>query len=385
MKRRCSIRLDLIRAQEQWAWRIFHRAHGVNESLAESLPFPQQTTPDNLLTGLRSDGPSLSVSTAATWGGSLRAALLPDRIVAELDRADGGDVLFVVPPEWADVPFELLTTEMGFLGERFRVGTIIQLDAQAGRSVRMSEGNNLAIVADPAANLQWAYREGQALKSLAAKAGRTVHFLSSATTEKLAEALSTAAVVHYAGHSEDTGEAHSSGWRIDRDVLFDLADIEGIGRAGAVPRLVFSNSCEAGGAAHLAGIAGAFLKAGVAQFLGPIHVVDDIEASRFAESFYGYLFRGMTGAQAMLAARQRMRSETPGSITPLLYRLFGDPCFEPGANVQRESEEPAPGPQRRRKIALAIVAVAAIIAVIILAAWLLAPQSGGNIIYIPAQ
>jgi hypothetical protein len=94
----------------------------------------------------------------------------------------------------------------------------------------------------------------------------------------------------------------------------------------------FLNSCYAsscGRDSNLWGIAGAFLKAGVSQVIAPIKRINDREALAFARSFYGCLFKGISPAESLCSAKQGMQKSNPDSVTPLLYRLYGDPCFSP--------------------------------------------------------
>ena len=106
--------------------------------------------------------------------------------------------------------------------------------------------------------------------------------------------------------------------------------MEKIGESSQPPWLVFSNSCYAGntgGDTDFSGIAGAFLKAGVSQVIGPVKKVNDIDALNFAKIFYSFLFKGMNPSESLLAAKQQNMKEGSRGITSFLYRLYGDPCF----------------------------------------------------------
>ena len=71
----------------------------------------------------------------------------------------------------------------------------------------------------------------------------------------------------------------------------------------------------------------------ISEFIGPIRKVKDKEALHYARAFYRHLFkktiltRIIKPAQSLLAAKQEMLQEKPNCITPLLYRLYGDPKY----------------------------------------------------------
>jgi hypothetical protein len=75
----------------------------------------------------------------------------------------------------------------------------------------------------------------------------------------------------------------------------------------------------------LSGIAGAFLSAGVQQVIGPFCKLNDVQAKRCTMSFYSCLFKGKNAAQALTSLRKKI-PEGAG-VTPLFYRLFGDPRY----------------------------------------------------------
>ena len=59
-------------------------------------------------------------------------SMLPSAIQQELAEFESGDILFMVPVEWAEVPFELFHVAGEFLCRRFAVGdTFFWVLAQA--------------------------------------------------------------------------------------------------------------------------------------------------------------------------------------------------------------------------------------------------------------
>ena len=100
----------------------------------------------------------------------------------------------------------------------------------------------------------------------------------------------------------------------------DLASI------GNLPSLVFFNACEAGRGRgkpdnrkkeltideqleRSIGLAEAFLRGGVANYLGTYWPVGDESAKGFAETFYGELLNKKTIGDALLQGRIKVRNE----------------------------------------------------------------------------
>jgi len=253
----------------------------------------------------------------------------------EIERAKGGDILFYLPPEWANIPFELCyIPNKGFLGRIFQIGTMICLQTEGTVRKELPSYEKMLIIADPAGNLPSAHHEGVYLKQFARKNGLEIHLIASGQRQKISEAIEKSSMVHFAGHSFDTDSPHTTGWEIGSDTILNLSEIEKMRKSLSVPWLIFSNSCHAGNCGegpYLSGIAGAFLKAGVSQVIAPIKWVNDREALEFARSFYKYLFKRVTPAESLRAAKQERQKSNPDSVTPLFYRLYGDPRFDPKA------------------------------------------------------
>lgn len=226
------------------------------------------------------------------------------------------------------------------------------------------------------------------LKDFAGEMNQMPHLITSGKKMKIFEKIESSAMVHFAGHSFATGSKHTSGWQLEDDVLFDLADMEKIGESQTVPWFVFSNSCYAGnsgGSMEASGIAGAFLKAGISQVIGPVKKVNDIDALNFAKTFYGFLFKGMNPSESLLATKQQNMKEGFSNVTPLLYRLYGDPCFsiKGGKNTVFESSNLLI--KKQPSFLKIIIMVLLLVAVALLLIYLTSPSGGDNIIYIPAK
>jgi hypothetical protein len=159
-----SLHLEIIGEKTNWSWKLFHRQGNGNSSTAGALPFPGNISPDQLLSFIK-NGNLNSRSEYADYGSTLHNAILPQILSDLFSDAANGDSLFVVPPEWAQVPFELLFDKKGFFGERFKIGTIIQVsDSECVQTKNVSRPLSFSIIADPAGDLPMAYNEGIALR-----------------------------------------------------------------------------------------------------------------------------------------------------------------------------------------------------------------------------
>ena len=106
-----------------------------------------------------------------------------------------------------------------------------------------------------------------------------------------------------------------------------------------LPNLVFFNACEAGRVRKSAaaaksvreridrniGLAEAYLRGGVANYIGTYWPVDDRAATTFADAFYSVLLNGTPVGDALLAGR--MKVEKLKSIDWADYVLYGSPDF----------------------------------------------------------
>lgn len=384
MKLACSLRLDLVSQNNQFGWRLFHRTAGPNKSIASVLPIPEMIIPSEITGLLRTALRLHDISMLREWGKKTAEKLLPAAIKSDLEKYASGDLLFMVPEEWAEVPFELLFVSDDFLCKRFMIGTIICTKQDHATVVQHNPGSTVLIIADPAGNIPAAYEEATAVRKYARKSGKDVHFVSVPDKQKIAHAVGSAAIVHFAGHSIYTGEKHSSGWKFGNTALFDILEMEQIGKNGTVPWLVFSNSCNAGNSGcdkELSGIAGAFLRAGVMQVIGPAMEIPDKDAHKFALYYYEYLLKGMSCSEALFAARRSVIKEFQNLIAPLIYRLYGDPCFAVQAAVPNaEKLFPKKSFSKSKRIVFLLLALFASLILILFVPW-----GNGNIIYLPPR
>ena len=147
-------------------------------------------------------------------------------------------------------------------------------------------------------------------------------------------------VLHYAGHAFfDPVDRFRSGLICHEGRVLSGADLAGI---GGLPALAFINGCEAarvrsrserrnGDSAQErieknASLAEAFLRGGIANYIGTYWPVGDTAAQTFAESFYKTILDGKSISTALLKARTDVREK--GSVDWADYIHYGSPYFE---------------------------------------------------------
>jgi CHAT domain-containing protein len=141
-------------------------------------------------------------------------------------------------------------------------------------------------------------------------------------------------VIHYAGHAgfnpSDPGK--SGILCAGEDVLSgeDLATI------GDLPALVFFNACESGRVRKAprkpmdrlqqsVSFAEAFLRGGIANFIGTYWPVGDDSAEAFARTFYGKIVKGEAVGDALIAGRQVVNDIESYDWADYIH--YGDPDF----------------------------------------------------------
>ncbi len=185
---------------------------------------------------------------------------------------------------------------------------------------RLSPVLQVLLVINPTDDLAGAEQEGSRIAAILDRHGAQVQLLrgAEATRARLLAGFRSGQfdAIHYAGHAFFDAAAPASGGILCAGgrVLSgsDLASLE------ALPALVCFNACESGrirqppsvarALGRSAGFAEAFLRGGVANFIGTWWPVSDDAAARFAAALYGRLTRGATIGAALHAARAAVRS-----------------------------------------------------------------------------
>ena len=182
---------------------------------------------------------------------------------------------------------------------------------------------NILLVVDPTETLDGAKEEGKRVRDLFAvlpSVRLTEFWGADGTKEVLLQELRSGKydVLHYAGHAFfDPLHPARSGILCRGRITLSGADLAGIGR---LPALVFFNACEAARVRRGAerkdakltvakriernvGLAEAFLRGGVANYVGTYWPVGDESAKTFARTFYGDLLNGKSIGAALGSAR----------------------------------------------------------------------------------
>jgi len=211
---------------------------------------------------------------------------------------------------------------------------------------RFGDVFDLLLVVNPTQDLAGAQAEGERIARLFGErpdAERRVRIErldgARATHARVRDALGSGAfdAVHYAGHAFfDAANPGTSGILCAGREVLSGADLAGL---SSLPALVFFNACESGrvrgGKAgpralrqriiESAGVAEAFLRGGLANYLGIYWPVGDDAALAFAEAFYARLLEGETIGAAVLAGRRSVRELRSPDWAD--YILYGDQDF----------------------------------------------------------
>jgi CHAT domain-containing protein/pimeloyl-ACP methyl ester carboxylesterase len=210
------------------------------------------------------------------------------------------------------------------------------------------EDNQLTVllVVNPTEDLDGAEAEGDMVRTvLGRQSGVRITELrnSSATRQAVLTEISSGKydILHYAGHAEfDEARPARSGIVCANDVRLTGADLASISR---LPALVFFNACESARvrgrkragtgsgksrAKHLednVGLAEAFMRGGVANFLGTYWPVGDAAAEAFAGSFYDDILTGSSIGDALTNGRTVVKQKRSPDWAN--YIFYGNPDF----------------------------------------------------------
>ena len=277
--------------------------------------------------------------------GKALAALLPNEIVAALTPASESPLVIVHDTAASRWPWETLQfgsppNRPALTGGMARHLEATGLDMARWQATRpMPAALNILLIMNPTQDLAGADSEGHQLQALWAADERVrlaVLAGKEATRSRVLTALRSGRfdLVHYAGHAmfDDIDPAQSGLLCARREVLrgADLATLTD------PPFLMLANACESGRvrgvprkqrqAALSASLAEAFLRAGIAHYLGTWWPVADGAAATFATCFHRSLLEGANCGGALLAARAALRQQGSGDWADYLH--YGDPTAE---------------------------------------------------------
>lgn len=308
----------------------------------------------------RLDSAVKSANALDKFGAELSAMVLDDAVLAVLPSVRHLPLIVVHDELASRIPWEALRIEdwsfasgsglsRKYLGRDLSIAKWLEARREDGTL-------SVLLVVNPTLDLDGAEREGervQQLLSRTAAARIEVRHGSDARKERLAADLRSGLydVVHYAGHAFfDPAQPARSGILCASEQVLSGADLAGLGN---LPSLVFFNACEAGrirgrrprgrgkkpshatnralrlehGVRQNVGLAEAFLRGGVANYLGTYWPVGDGEAATFADCFYSRILDHVSLGAAVLAARTAVREKHSSSADWADYVLYGSHEF----------------------------------------------------------
>lgn len=321
------LRLRVHRAGGALAWTFEDQeplAHAAQRPLGPGL----EAEVHEHLAGLRGAGQRRLVDAprALEALGRRVRALVPDEVLARITREAPRPLLLRLDEDLAGLPFELAWDGEGPLLERTSVSRRLVIQRPAGAlsapAPAPTRRRLTALLLPGAADLPHAAREAQRLLDLLwRRAGDRLELVllagRRATRRAVLDALQRADLVHWCGHTRQSGQDHEARWELPTGEALAADDLRGA-RLGA--RLVVCNSCGEGDGLSFAR---AFLLAGARNVVGTAWEVEDAPAERFALRLYEDLALGRTIGEALQAARAALRQDDP--LHGVAYVHYGDP------------------------------------------------------------
>ncbi len=269
--------------------------------------------------------PGLTVGDLAEFGERLGNLLLPPEIAEALPSVKSSPIVVVHDTASAHWPWETISLK-GWAPAADK--GLSRLYAAEGMSVakwreqrRRAREFNVLLVINPTGDLPGAVEEGERVAAMLTRiegAGITAIRGSDATRARLLAEFRSGDydAIHFAGHAWfDAAAPASSGILCAGGRVLSGADLAAM---DSVPALVFFNACESGRLRatvnplrqldRSVGFAEAFLRGGVANFIGTWWPVSDSAASAFAATLYRELAKGESIGSALNAARAAVRS-----------------------------------------------------------------------------
>ena len=318
-----------------------------------------KTTLDRHLKKLESNA-GLSPEQLKTFGSDLTALVLPDNVTAALKRHLEYPLVIVHDAQSSRIPWETLR-----LGDKFpalEAGVSHRYEAEDLSIAKWLEDRQrtsalkILLIVNPTRDLSGAEAEGTRIRAIFEKLGpsATIQELrgNQARKNEIEHCLASGQfdVVHYAGHAFfDKDDPSRSGILCANEEVLSGAELA---RLSSLPSLAFFNACEAGrlrrGSRNAkmnprrsteyrvqrgTSFAEAFLRGGIANYLGTYWPVGDAAALNFSETFYQKLLAGESLGAAIMAGRKSV--EKIRSVDWADYILYGDPGFVLKTREQR--------------------------------------------------
>jgi hypothetical protein len=294
----------------------------------------------------------LTVAAMPKFGADLAALVLPDSIGKIIERFAEHPLMVVHDAATSRIPWETLGISGKFpalgagLSHRYEAEDLSVAKWLEER--RHGQTLDILLVTDPTSDLPGAEAEGARVKGLFEKLRPAVTITelrqNAARKQEIIKCVASGKfdVLHYAGHAYfDPINPSKSGILCAGHEVLAGADLINL---GALPSLVFFNACESGRLRRGAkttemdeqkhtiervkrgfSFAEAFLRGGIANYLGTYWPVNDNAALKFSEIFYQHILDGRPLGEAVMAGREAV--EKLRSVDWADYILYGDPRF----------------------------------------------------------
>ena len=269
--------------------------------------------------------PGMSTGDLAEFGERLSGLMLPPEIAEALPSVKSAPLVVVHDTASGHWPWEELSlggwAPAGAMGLSRRYAVEGMSVAKWREQRRRAKEFNVLLVVNPTGDLPGAVLEGERVAAMLTRvegAGITAIRGADATRARLLAEFRSGDydAIHYAGHAWfDPAAPASSGILCAGGRVLSGADLAAM---DSVPALVFYNACESGRLRatvnplrqldRSVGFAEAFLRGGVANFIGTWWPVADEAAGAFAAALYGDLARGESIGVALNVARAAVRA-----------------------------------------------------------------------------
>jgi pimeloyl-ACP methyl ester carboxylesterase len=291
---------------------------------------------------------SPDLAQVAKLGRAIASELVPEIILEELRGMTHLPLVILHDAEASKIPWETMAFDATRPGQpqrpaltsgisrRFLAAT--SACARWSASGARNERVNVLLISNPTGDLPGAAQEAESIKKALSANPRFVLDNTlrgdEATREAILAKLSAGGydIVHYSGHAHfDETNRDACGLLCARDEVLTGKDIAGI---ATLPFLMMLNACQSArqrGSARAAAkkpalaspprtIAETMLCSGIANFIGTYWPVSDLSASTFAERFYAAILENKSLGDAMLAARNAIKTENDWAN----YVLYGN-------------------------------------------------------------
>jgi CHAT domain-containing protein len=294
----------------------------------------------------------LSLAALEKFGSELTQLVLPDSVDTILKRHLDSPLVVVHDAASSQIPWE--TIRLGTVFPALEAGLSHRYEAEDLSIAKWLQERQRAstldilLVINPTKDLAGADDEGKRIRTIfeKLKPAVTIRELNGdqARKQEVAACLSSGKfdVIHYAGHAYfDQVDPSKSGILCAGREILSGADLAGI---GSLPSLAFFNACEAGKVRRAGekteinpkisthervqrgvSFAEAFLRGGIANYIGTYWPVGDAAALTFAENFYQQLLAGEALGSAVMAGRKKVKDLSSADWAD--YVLYGDPEF----------------------------------------------------------